>query len=212
MAVANIAHAAADLAAATNPSTTFDAGSGSNRLLVVITRDPTGVVCSGVSYGGVSLTYGGAIGTYLTWWYLVAPATGSNTLAFTSAYCLLGYEASTWSDADQTTPVGTAVTATGNSTTPATGSVTVPTNGAAVGGFYHHYSSGAPSITSGTALDGFINGNGRTWGHGYRTSTGSLAWSTAYAYDWEAVGIPINVAGGGGGSTILRQMMAHCGG
>lgn len=71
-----------------NSSAAFVVGSSTQRLLVVATIASADSV-SAVSYGGVAMTKLGAsvqnsaTANYNTFWYLLSPATGSNTLAVT---------------------------------------------------------------------------------------------------------------------------------
>ena len=107
-------------------SNSFDAGTGSDRLLLVCAKtlhDNSGDGFTGFTYNSVSLTavsslaqettFGGRFGA-IEWFYLIAPATGSNTLApsTTGTIRVSEYTAIIVDGADQTTPVVAATTST----------------------------------------------------------------------------------------------------
>lgn len=104
--------------------------SGSNRELVNwVSWYHWASTLSGSAYNGVSLTAipsgSAANGQYhIDGLHLIAPATGTNNLVatFSGSVYDVGMGSVSFTGADQTTPLGTAVTATGTSTTP---SVTV---------------------------------------------------------------------------------------
>lgn len=100
--------------------------SGTNRLLVV---GPSGYDTSdtvtGVTYNSVAMTVvpssSTSTGNHTVSQYgLIAPATGTNTVlvSVTGQMTDIGAGAVSFTDAHQTTPFGTAATATGSSTTP----------------------------------------------------------------------------------------------
>ena len=107
-------------------SNSFDAGTGSDRLLLVCAKtlhDNSGDGFTGFTYNSVSLTavsssaqettFGGRFGA-IEWFYLIAPATGSNTLAPSTTGTIRAseYTAIIVDGADQTTPVVAATTST----------------------------------------------------------------------------------------------------
>lgn len=104
--------------------------SGSNRALFVkVSYYDSGDSVSAVSYNSVAMTLipgsDVANGQYhVEWYYLISPATGSNTVSVstTGGFFDIGVTSISFTDAHQTTPYGTPVTGTGTSTTP---SVTV---------------------------------------------------------------------------------------
>ena len=99
---------------------------GSDRVLLVgISYYDSGDTVSAVTYNSVALTVVSSStvsnGQYTSTMYrLIAPATGSNTVSvtFTGSVFDFGAGAVSFTGADQTTPLGTAVTATGTDTTP----------------------------------------------------------------------------------------------
>ena len=97
-----------------------------NRLLLVWTaaRDAAGDQASGVTYAGTAMTQVATVGPFnnirVALWRLTAPATGANNIIATwpDAQADVSLHAMSFSDVDQTTPLGTAATATGTSATP----------------------------------------------------------------------------------------------
>jgi hypothetical protein len=113
----------------TGPFTFSHTTSGANRLLVVgiLIHAGGGLTVTAVTYNGVAMTVipsSEVIGTYAVSMYsLIAPASGTNTVSISvSSNAEIGFGSVSFTGADQTTPFGTANTATGTSTTP---SVTV---------------------------------------------------------------------------------------
>jgi len=126
----------------TSTNVAVDAGTGDNRLLLVFfggAREGSnvwGTGITGVTYNGVSLTrlqtaeYStGSEFCHATVFYLIAPASSSNTLSVTSddagwslyAYALAGVS--------QTTPIATSANQTGGNGTYLWSAITNPTNG-----------------------------------------------------------------------------------
>lgn len=211
MAVAFNGQATNTTGGGTTVSFSYTSGSGSDRYLLVGCAQFAGLDITAVSYNSVALTniYDAGVGTApIELWGLVAPATGSNTLSFTmSSYDPGGVKYSTtdWTGVDQTTPVGAAVVATGSSAAPATGSITVPAGGAAFGIGRHQYTA-AMTINQGT-LTGSLSTGGVGLAGAYRATTGDLSWTASNNFiSWRAVGVPINAAGSGGGSTLLAKL------
>lgn len=111
----------------TNPSASFShtTPAGSNRVLVLLIGiDDTGGSLSTVTYNGVGLTQhasagGASPGRRNFVYYLIDPPTGANTVVvtWTGDAEILAFAAS-FSGAHQTTPLGTAASATATSTAP----------------------------------------------------------------------------------------------
>lgn len=173
----------------------YTSNSGSDRLLLVQTYS-TGAATTAVSYAGAGLT-NYASGGSMVLWRKTAPATGTNNVVMTcGAYNTILWSFSDWNGVDQTTPLGTQVTGSGTSTTPASGSVTCPANGAVWGGLYAAYavSPGTISAGSGTTLLGWArNGaNGFRKAGGYRFNTGTISFSQTPSTNWGVQAVPIN--------------------
>jgi len=169
----------------------YTVGSGTNRLLMLGAWSASTI--NSASYNSVSMTAVGSVGSAKAF-ALVAPASGSNTVSVTlSAYNGLRWRADDYTDVDQTTPTGTAVTNTGSSSNaPTTGSVTVPANGIAWGFTHHNYST-ALTASAGT-LVGASTAFGSSWAVSNRTTTGPLSWTASSGGVWDAIGVPINAA------------------
>lgn len=193
--------------AAGSPTVSFSytTTASANRVLLAASHNNGGgATVTAVTYNTVGLTNVGTT-TGMILWRLTAPSSGANTLSFSvSLYDGVLVAASTWSSVDQTTPLGTVVTNSGNSATSSTGSITCPASGAIFGAQFSNYTSApAPTINSGT-----LRGSARNAGSGWTIAgasdsvTGTLAWNLASSNNWEAIGVPINdVAGGGGASS-----------
>lgn len=91
MAIAFDASGAGNNAGATNTASWSHTCSGSNRILLVLasqggstTQDITGVTYNSVAMTKISEFYETSSSSISSWWYLIAPATGSNTVQITS--------------------------------------------------------------------------------------------------------------------------------
>lgn len=193
----------------TDHSVSFNVGSLTDGALFMGFRATDAGDISAVQFNGDAATYIGIV-SGLEYWVLVNPDQGSayNVTWTGPAFINCHYAFSSWSGVDQTTPNGTPVTATGTSGTPSTGSVTCPANGAVLGILRHLYSGSDATNTAGTQIGTYRDGPGVTIAHAYRTSTGAVSWGNLENYAWEAVGIPINAAGGGGGSTVPLNVLS----
>lgn len=167
----------------------YTVGAGTNRLLMFGAL--SGSVINSASYNSVSMTQVASMnGGNVKAFALTGPASGSNTLSVTlSAYDILRWRADDFTDVDQTTPTGTAVTNSGTSTAPTTGSVAI-SGGGAVWGYANHLYSSALTATAGT-LAGASTGTGTSWASSYRTTTGALSWSASQSASWVAIGVPL---------------------
>lgn len=180
-------------------SFSYTSNSGSDRLLLA-QFESTGTVSS-VTFNGSSLTNVGT-GGGMTMWSMVAPFAGTaNVQVFLTLYSQTMYSASDWTGVDQTTPLGSQVSATGSSSSPATASITCPAGGAIFGGCGStSYTTSPGTITagSGTTLLGWgrSGSNGHTKAGGYRLNSGVMSWSLSASMSWGAQAFPINAAGG----------------
>lgn len=182
--------------------------SGTDRLLRVTTShfDNSDTIDS-ITYNGVALTAvpGGSTNNgqyYVTAYYLIAPDTGTHDIVVTVTGSVFDFGAGaiSYTDAHQTTPLGTAVTATGTSTTP---SVTVSSaadelvdDGLVIihGGTL---SVGAGQTQRWNAIaGGFIKYAGSTEGGAASTT---MSWSNSSSQAWAIVAVPIKPTGGGSG-------------
>ena len=187
--------------------------SGSDRLLRVTTShfDSSDTV-TGVTYNGVALTAVPSGSTnngqyYITAYYLIAPDTGTHDIVVTVSGSVFDFGAGaiSYTDAHQTTPLGTAVTATGTSTTP---SVTVSSAAdelvddglVIIHGGTLSVGAGQTQRWNAIATSGFIKYAGSTEGGAASTT---MSWSNSSSQTWAIVAVPIKPVGGGGGSSII---------
>lgn len=175
------------------PFTYLHTCSGSNRALFVkVSYYDSGDSVSVVSYNSVAMTFvpGSKVsnGQYtVEWYYLVNPATGSNTVSVTMTGSVfdIGVTSISFTDAHQTTPYGTPVTGTGTSTTPsvtvASGATEIVLDGIVI------VHSGTLTVGAGQTqrtneiCGGFIK-------HGASTETGAasttMSWSNSSSQVW----------------------------
>jgi hypothetical protein len=194
---------------ATACSVSFNVGTLTDGVLIVGIRPVDGTAPTAVQFNGSSMTSIGSVGN-LHYFRLVAPTQGGayNVTWTISTNVNCHYAFSSWSGVDQATPIGTPVTATGNSATPSTGSVTCPSNGAVLGILRHFYSGTAISTTAGTSIGTYQDGNGVHIAHAYRTSTGAVSWGNLENYAYDAAGLPLNSASAGGNNDLASSATA----
>lgn len=185
---------------------------GSNLLLLVSVVVPSAVTITSVTYNAVSMTSVGsadnASGGKVQIFRLINPATGANSVVVTPDHngpAAAG--AISFTGVDQTTPLGTPATATGNSATPSV-SVTSATGEMAY-----------DSIVSTTGGLVYTAGAGQTERHAannpafdvrLRSSTEAGAatvvmdWSVTGAFQWASIGV--SVMPSAGTATQLREV------
>ena len=187
-------------------TTTFNAGTMTNGvLLLAMTTMDVDDQITGVTWGGAAMTLLGqaAVGSpdpcFL--WGLVSPANGTQTISMT--YTGDGnYGGQIWGasfSCSATPSFGTGVTNAATGTSVSTGSVTCPSGGNVVGVMHHAFAGSDPTFTSaGTSI--ILNRlSNKSKGFAIHTSTVNFAWTCGSSQPWAAVGVPINVGGGGGG-------------
>jgi hypothetical protein len=195
-------------------SLTYTVSAGSNRVLVLFAclGDSLLPALTAASYGGQAMS---AITGYLKndanfvtaqAFYLLEAgiaAAGSTTVSITGVPGV-AIDASIWgvaafSDVHQTTPFGTAVTASGTGTAPATGSITVPANGLAIGSMCsdddNAFSNASTIIFEVEGVNSDVGGGAQ-----YRATTGDLVWTTD-SQGWAAAGVPVSPTGAAGRTT-----------
>lgn len=185
---------------------------GSDRLLLLfVAHYHSSNTISSASYNGVSMTAvtNGAAVTgsgylcFITTFYLVAPATGSNTVSVTPSGGLFDFGACaiSLSDVHQTVPLGTAANATGYDTTP-TVTVSSATGELVVDGLVI-MNSGTLTVGAGQTqhwnaptANAFIRYAGSTESGAASTT---MSWSNSSSQTWAIVAVPIKPTGGGSG-------------
>ena len=191
---------------------------GSDRLLLLfVAHYHSSNTISSASYNGVSMTAvtNGAAVTgsgylcFITTFYLIAPATGSNTVSVTPSGGLydFGACAMSLSDVHQTVPLGTVANATGYDTTP-TVTVSSATGELVVDGLVI-MNSGTLTVGAGQTqrwnaptANAFIRYAGSTESGAASTT---MSWSNTSSQFWATVAIPVKPLGGGGSSIIPSQ-------
>lgn len=194
------------------PFTFSHTTSGSDRVMWIgISYYHPSVTISAVTYNAVAATLvplaSADNGDYhARLYYLIAPATGSNTVSVSvsgSVYSL-GVGVTTVTGANQTTPYGTAVTATGNDSTP-TVNVLAASDELAIDTLCIIHSgtlsvgSSQTSRWNAITSNGFIKYAGSTEA-GAGTTT--MSWSNTTAQTWALVAVAIKPVAAGGGSTV----------
>lgn len=174
-------------------SHTVGAG-GADRLLIVAVSIDNRTVQS-VTYGGVAMTNVGTAtnGAQISsMWRLIAPATGANNVVVTlsGGGTDIVAVATSYTGVDQTTPLGTPVTATGNSVT-ASVAVTSATGEIVV----DSVSSNLGTLTVGEGQTQRGNGVGGDNQGGSSTEPGAtsvtMSWTIGSSSAWASVGVSI---------------------
>lgn len=179
--------------AGAGPYTWSHTCSGSNRVLFVkVSYYDSGDSVSGVTYNGVTMTAMPSSlvsnGQYfVVWYYLINPATGSNTVSvsFTGTVFDFGGSAVSVTDADQTTAFGGVATATGTSTTPSV-NVSSASDELVIDGLSIVH-SGTLSVGAGQTqrtneiCGGFIKHGTSTEGGG---ATTTMSWTNSSSQAW----------------------------
>ena len=176
----------------------YNAGTGSNRILMVTTV-ASSAQTSSITYAGASLsTITSGVGVA---WMKKLPASGTNNIVVNkSTYSRNVLVASSWSGVDQVNPLGTRVfnASTGSSVT--TSSITCPPGGAIMSILETAYQTGPLTVVNGTTLSlGSVHDDfhiGRDLAGGYKYQTGSLTFTIGTSVSWWSDSWPINAVGG----------------
>lgn len=185
----------------TGPFTFSHTCSGSERVLIgVISLFDNLDSVTGFTYNGVAFTAvpsgSATINNYsVTLYYLIAPATGSNTVSVTTTGAVndIGIGVISFTGADQTSPLGTANTATGTSTTPSV-IVSSAADQIVVDGLTIVHSGTLSVGASQTQRWNIIGGYGYLKSGG-STETGAasttMSWSNSTSQDWALAAVPV---------------------
>lgn len=176
--------------------------SGDNRMLIVGFASAVDAIASSVTYGGTALTFlkaqnNGADSTNVRveLWGLVNPPLGTNDIVITvpNAYPL-SIGATSWTGVDQTTPLGTAVSAAATSTVPsisvtsATGETVVDIVGA---------TNTTATVGAGqTQLWNLTKGSGRDSAGSSEPGAASvnMTWTLGASTRWAMIAVPLKPA------------------
>ncbi len=195
-----------------NITLSFTTGSGGNRLLMVQAETNASRSFSGITYNGVamtqiatknSLTNDDAIGAHVELWYLVNPASGTHNIVATMVGSGAGsLAAASFTNVNQSTPLGTAATANGTATGTQLSSVSVSTTAGqlvmdAIGS---DVASGGVGVVSppytGQSQLWYAANTPSLYGTGGSTSPGTgstvnMKWYDTNS-DWADIAVPIN--------------------
>lgn len=192
----------------TSSSFSHTTGTKTSRLIVVTVSTETTSQPTGITYNSVSLILSQAEvagSRSVSIWYLVAPATGSNTVAITGGSNVLTAHAITFYNVDQSTPVEADSGTTGSSSTP---SLSVTTAGGRLN-VDSVVADGNVTATVGadqTELANTINGDrhATSYENGHE-ATVTMSWTLSGSASWGMVGLPINGGGTGVGLDIVQH-------
>jgi hypothetical protein len=187
---------------------------GSNTLLICLAAIGDGGNVSSFTFNSVPLTISGSRDNGASYpshriemWYLIAPATGAHTVSLTlptAATRLVG-GCTSFTGANQSTPLGTPVTNPSDGTVDASAiSITVPTNGLAYGGVAFSNASGtctAVTMVNGAMVKGFdtcvgVAADNATGSSATRPSSGGISWTNLSGAFASAIAVPISEAAG----------------
>ncbi len=210
-----------------NITLSFTTGSGSNRLLMVQAETNASRSFSGITYNGVSmtqvatensLTNDDGVGAHVELWYLVNPASGTHNIVATMVGSGAGsLAAASFTNVNQTTPLGTAATGNGTASGTQQSSLSVatsagqlvidgigtdvPSSGVGVdsppasGQTQLWYSANSPSLYG--AAGSTAPGTG---------STVFMKWNVTNA-DWADIAVPINPASNSTADTLNNDLV-----
>ena len=178
-------------AAQSNYSFNHTVTTQANRFLEVCVSLFAAGTVSGITYNGVALTQNASAtvtnGVYRNeTWYLIAPATGVNSVAVTlSGLTTSSSDAASYYNTDQQKPIEATATNSGTNT-PATVSVTTITSGAMVTG--HLDVMTASGVTSATGQNSRSSGSGAL-GSSLLDDKGPVSTPAATTLTWNNIGV-----------------------
>jgi len=184
-------------------------GSGPNRILTVAVSvyKSSGVVApTSVTYGGVAMTKIADVTSSVvnaSLWYLVAPASGTAQVACSFSTTIIGGGVSAdYTGVHQTAPLGTAATATGNTTT-ATVAVTAAVGDLVIDALAKRDTTEAPTCDASQTLayqtvSAYVTAGsnahaGMSYEDGAASVTMSWTWPTNNRY-WSIIGVALKRA------------------
>ena len=209
MAIARDATSGAALG--TSPNAGNHTCSGSDRILIVGTKGST-TYASGVTYNGVAMTritdVTSGVGEYnLSLWYLIAPASGTNSISATVSSGTVGWTAVSYTDISQTGNPDATNSGTAASGTSHTVSVTTLTDNSWVVGYF---SSAAATLAASTGITFVVaQANNVALGdsNGPKTPAGSYSMTvTSGSGTFAGIVAALKPVGGGGGGTSYQYL------
>jgi hypothetical protein len=199
-----VAFDAASTAKGTTGSFTFShTCTGSNLILTVgvAINAAASATVNAVTYNGVALTKVDSIANSISsdLWYLVGPATGAHSIvvALSASGAMTVCNAASYTGVSQSTPLGTKVTASGNSNTPSV-TVTSATGQLVVDSVAQNSANGTATLTAGSGQT--QRGNDRQFSAfgviGAMSEEAGAAsvvmdWSGSNSTTWATIGVPL---------------------
>ncbi len=198
-------------------SHTTPAGAG-GLLVVRVANLDSSVAVSSIAYGGVALTpLASAVESSITTaprasiYYLLAPAPGTATVTLTlSASSRVVASSIGFTGVSQSSPFGTAVSSSGNSTTP---SVTMTgSSGQLFIDAVAMLGAAGSSATAGSGQAAYTSNTGSTaadvlglFSTKSGTASSSLGWTAAASTPWVGIGVPLKAAGPAISGTVFED-------
>jgi hypothetical protein len=202
---------------ATSLSWTHTVGSGSNRALIVTLYTAAGSPSVTYTVGATvqTMTQIAAVSTdaparKLSQWILVAPTTGTGTIAVTAGTGYIFGGSSSWTNVHQTTPYGTPASAYKAAfTTSQTLAVTATASQRVVDAFSFNDPTGTPGMPNpGIGQTQVFSTNGMI-GSSYKTGASSMSWSWFSNSDSAMIATPINSSSAGTTDGTLSGSVAN---
>jgi len=193
--------------------------SSANRVLVVGAYLDSNQTVTGITWQGTALTFvaaqntGGGANERIEVWRLIAPAAASpGTITITasgSSGSMLGV-ATSYKDANQTTPLGTPVTTPGNDAAPTT-TVSSASDDTIWALFGVVINTGL-TITGGQTNRSTASTLGQSFLADDKAGTGgnvTESYSTTSGFRWASIGVAIKAVGGGGATPVRHKAITQ---
>lgn len=185
--------------------------SGVNRLLIVQVSTESANTITGITFNGIALTEGvtdtnGVVREEQ--WYLIAPPVGAYNIVITmSADSFITAGAESYMSANQATPIGATMSATGTDTTPTLNIITTVDNSTIVDGvatselpIVYTLGAGQTSNWSITANPNTFQGASSTEPSGANPDTVTMSYALTQSTDWVMTALEvIGISGTAGG-------------
>jgi hypothetical protein len=185
---------------------------GANTLIICLAAIGNGGNVSAFTVNAQALTLAGtrASGAVpaskIEMWYRIAPTSGTVSLTLASSADRVVGGCTSFTGADQTTPLGTVLTNPVDDSVDASAiSVTVPTNGLGYGGVLYHGTTAActaVTMVNGAMVRGFdtcvgVAGDDVIGSSATRPSTGGISWANEAGANRASIAVPLSPSVGG---------------
>jgi len=186
-------------------------GSGNNRLLTVLIA-VNGTDVTSVTYNSVGLTLktrSNSLGKHAEEWYLVNPATGSNSVAVVlGASQEVMARAVSFAGVDQSNPLGTSQVASNSSGTSTSVTISATSNGQCIDTLTLDQTTSAETANTGQVNTSILN-TGSNLHTASSTEPGSTCATQGWSWTTSSLNVyiatPINAAAGRVGNPIIFQ-------